>query len=156
MSPRKLATNKYEHFNPSCRVLLVANKTTLCQPPRVHANKLFLNISAFPKGKDLQTKCAQHDCNAVKIQDTDRVTSSWKHVEDADIKRKSPISQNKEETKLLQKLTRNEHWNCETVKLQKLGYKIYTRAWLTSAAKPQSGHTAWLNLYSCWVAIQIQ
>ena len=29
---------------------------TLCQPPRVQANKLFLIIPAFTKGEDLQTK----------------------------------------------------------------------------------------------------
>ena len=33
-----------------------APTNTLCQPPRVQANKLFLIIPAFTKGEDLQTK----------------------------------------------------------------------------------------------------
>jgi hypothetical protein len=37
-----------------------APTNTLCQPPRVQANKLFLIVVAFPKGEHLQTKCAQH------------------------------------------------------------------------------------------------
>ena len=42
-----------------------APTNTLCQPPGVQANKLFLIIAAFPKGEHLQTKCAQYHLNNI-------------------------------------------------------------------------------------------